>query len=184
MKNQIHQFTLYFNGPTEITDEMEDALYEAGCSDGILGRQNETLFVDFTRRAPSLLDAVLTATKQIETAIPGSRVSGMKPSPFLTQSELATLMSVSREYVRLLSSGHRGAGGFPAPVMSSEKRLYWDASNVLEWYSRVSNNTDAVELRKAKDLVTLFLALEIRNNQDEYKQALKILRELDSSVHI
>lgn len=179
---KTHQFTLYIDGPSEITDEMEDALYKARCSDGMLGIQNGSLFIDFIRKAPTLLKAVMSAVKQIEKAIPGAKVSGLKPSPFLTQSELAKVMDVSREYVRLLTSGQRGAGGFPAPVMSSRKRLYWDVSNVLEWYSKADVKAGNTDLRNAKDLVTLFLALEIRNNRDEYQRALEIIRELDA-VH-
>lgn len=82
MKHTTDEFILFIDGPTRITEEMESALFDAGCSDGILGKQNGALFMDFSREAPSFLDAVTSAKMQIERAIPKARVSGIKPSPF------------------------------------------------------------------------------------------------------
>ena len=175
-----YEFTLYLDGLVEIEEKVEDRLFGVGCSDGMLGMQNGTFFIDFVRQASSFYDAVLRAVKQIEKALPLVRVSGIDPSPFLTQSQLARLMDVSREYVRLLSSGERGRGGFPAPVISSEKQMYWDVSNVLQWFSQNKAQASKLDLQHAKDLVTLFLAFEIRNNRDEYKRAMSVIKELDA----
>lgn len=82
---------------------------------------------------------------------------------------------------------HRGnvvVENFPGRWMSSEKRLYWNVSNVLQWYSRTTGVTGKSTLRMAKDLVTLFLALEIRNNRDEYRKALEIIQALDQESDV
>ena len=73
-----HEFTLYLDGLVEIDEKVEDRLFKAGCSDGMLGKQNGAFFIDFVRQASSFYDAVLRAVKQIKSALPQVNVSGYK----------------------------------------------------------------------------------------------------------
>ena len=64
----VHCFSLIFSGPTELTQELEDPLYEAGCSDALLGIQNDEVFLDFHREAPSFRIALMSAIADVERA--------------------------------------------------------------------------------------------------------------------
>ena len=71
----IHQFTLIVEGPDLQSEPNLDALFEAGCDDGTVGRIGRSQYVDFDREAPTLADAVLGATEAIESAT----VTGSSP---------------------------------------------------------------------------------------------------------
>jgi hypothetical protein len=69
-----HEFILKLN--REVTDGEIEALYEAGCADagietGLLGT-----VMDFTRTAPSLAEALVSAVRDVEK-VPGLRAVGV-----------------------------------------------------------------------------------------------------------
>ena len=59
------EFTLVL---TERDDSLDDAdaLYEAGCSDGLVSTSEGVTRIDFGREAPSLADAVRSAIVDVE----------------------------------------------------------------------------------------------------------------------
>jgi hypothetical protein len=61
-------FTLRYLGVTELNRELEDALFEAGCDDALLGIQGGMIFLDFSRRASSFREALLSAIEDVEKA--------------------------------------------------------------------------------------------------------------------
>ena len=63
-----YDFTVYLQGTPELTDEMADALFEAGCDDGSPGSCERVVSIDFHREAKSLDEAVRTAVANIEAA--------------------------------------------------------------------------------------------------------------------
>lgn len=64
-------FTLIYSGPTELTQELEDAIFEAGCDDALLGIVEGRLILDFSRKAPSLREALFSAINDVErTGLP------------------------------------------------------------------------------------------------------------------
>src|SRR5262245_66171185 len=65
---QTWTFTLVLSGVRELTGEVEDALFEAGCDDALLGSRDAAVYLDFDRQAPSFRDAVLSAIAGVETA--------------------------------------------------------------------------------------------------------------------
>lgn len=61
-----HDFTLVLTGVTELTAEMEDALFEAGCDDATISVRSGRVFLAFTRTAPSFDEAVQSAVSDVK----------------------------------------------------------------------------------------------------------------------
>lgn len=62
------EFDVVLKGPTEITDEQADALFEAGCDDGTPASCDGVAWIHFDREAVSLEDAVRLAVSQVRAA--------------------------------------------------------------------------------------------------------------------
>jgi hypothetical protein len=65
---KTYSFTLILAGVTEITVDMADALFEAGCDDASPASCEGVVSVDFDREADSLGDAIGSAVKDVERA--------------------------------------------------------------------------------------------------------------------
>lgn len=68
-----HDFTLIIEGRDIHDDEVFDALYEAGCDDALVRSKDGTQYMDFTREAATLDEAISSAVRDIET-VDGVRV--------------------------------------------------------------------------------------------------------------
>src|SRR5438445_12283161 len=60
-----HDFTLVLSGIADLTPEVQDALFEAGCDDATLSMCCGRPFLTFTRTAPTLKDAILSAISDV-----------------------------------------------------------------------------------------------------------------------
>jgi hypothetical protein len=155
-----YDFTLILTGDV---DEHIDALYEAGCDDAPFGTVDGVPYADFTRDADTFADAVSTAIAAVES-VPGTRVVRIEPDDLVTATEIAERLGRTRESVRLLASGRRGAGDFPAPVSHTKSRSrLWRWSDVLAW----SGHADDVELARARLTAAVNAALELRAREPE-----------------
>jgi hypothetical protein len=65
---KTYSFTMVLSEVTEITVEMADALFEAGCDDSTPGSRCGVVYVHFDREAPTLGDAIGSAVKDVERA--------------------------------------------------------------------------------------------------------------------
>jgi hypothetical protein len=63
-----YDFTLVLKGPLELTEEVADALFEAGCDDGTPGTCNGVFTIDFHRQAVSLEQAIKSALSNVQSA--------------------------------------------------------------------------------------------------------------------
>ena len=63
-----YEFQVILAGVSEITDEISQALYEAGCDDGTPFSSEGVAAVGFTREAASLDDAIHSAIADIARA--------------------------------------------------------------------------------------------------------------------
>jgi hypothetical protein len=61
-------FTLVLTGVSDLTDDLADALFEAGCDDATPSVVNGKPLLDFSREAESLEKAVLAALEDIRRA--------------------------------------------------------------------------------------------------------------------
>ena len=50
----IHHFTLIVDGPDVQEEALIEALFEAGCDDGLVGRSEGVQYIEFDREAPDL----------------------------------------------------------------------------------------------------------------------------------
>ena len=74
-----HDFTLIIEGRDIHNDEVFDALYEAGCDDALFRSKDGTQYMDFTREAATLDEAISSAVRDIET-VDGVRVARIPDS--------------------------------------------------------------------------------------------------------
>jgi hypothetical protein len=63
-----YEFTLTLKGAPELTEEIADALFEAGCDDGTPGTCNRVFAIDFHREAASLESALQSAIANVRSA--------------------------------------------------------------------------------------------------------------------
>jgi hypothetical protein len=65
---KTHSFRLTLAGVSEVTDAMENALFESGCDDAGVGSCDGVVSLDFEREAGCLGDAIGSAVKDVERA--------------------------------------------------------------------------------------------------------------------
>jgi len=70
----VFSFTLEIEGADVMTDAAQDALFEAGCDDATFGVSNGIQTAEFDREATEFAEAVASAIKAVEAAVPGARV--------------------------------------------------------------------------------------------------------------
>lgn len=63
-----YEFTLILKGARELTEEIADRLYDAGCDDGTPGTCNGVFSIDFHREAHSLESALRSAIAHVKSA--------------------------------------------------------------------------------------------------------------------
>ncbi len=63
-----YEFTLILRGSLELTEEIADKLFEAGCDDGSPGTCSGVFSIDFHREAGSLDEAIRSAIRDVRSA--------------------------------------------------------------------------------------------------------------------
>lgn len=63
-----YEFTLILRGSPELTEEIADKLFAAGCDDGTPGTCGGVFSIDFTREADSLEHAIASAIDDVKRA--------------------------------------------------------------------------------------------------------------------
>lgn len=150
-----HHYTLVIDGEV---DAHIDELFEAGCDDATFGSVDGTQYAEFDREADSLAHAILSAIGDVES-VEGLRVTRVEPNELVTLSEIATRLGRTRESVRLLAAGKRGAD-FPAPASHLRTRnKLWRWTDIAAWDGRLS----AADLVASRVLIAANAALELRN---------------------
>lgn len=111
-----HESTLIVEGPDLQHESIIESLYQAGFDDAAVGRVGSIQYLDFGREADSFADAMFSAMEDVESAVLGVRVVRLEPDDLVAMSEIAERVGRTLQSVRLLVSGDRGPGGFPAPA--------------------------------------------------------------------
>lgn len=155
-------FTLIVEGPDLQADDVVDALFEAGCDDALVGRADGIQYLDFERESDSLEDAVLSAVANSER-VQGVEVVRIADAGLASMADIAARTGRTRESVRLLISGERGPGGFPAPVTDPRGRYrLWRISEVERWVRL--HGSEIEESRDDHVLAAINAGLELRKH--------------------
>ncbi|MDQ3758293.1 MAG: hypothetical protein M3394_10640 [Actinomycetota bacterium] len=70
----VFNFTLTVEGADILADEAQDALFDAGCDDATFSESSGVQHGEFDRKAEEFAEAVASAIKAVESAVPGARV--------------------------------------------------------------------------------------------------------------
>ncbi len=62
----VYEFTMILSKGTELTEELAEALFEAGCDDGSPGSSQGVVSIDFHRDADSLEAAIRSAIADVQ----------------------------------------------------------------------------------------------------------------------
>jgi hypothetical protein len=176
-----YEFTLKLN--REVTDDEIDALYEAGCDDAGIETGPLGTVAYFSREAPSLAEAIVSAARDIDK-VPGLRAVGVKCDNMVTLLDIAKRAGVSREAVRLWAAGQRGPGGFPKPfLVTTGGEKLWDREQVTDWLEQYQRRTTVVDIVHTTDMPPGDVSLRIMMTADRVLAAREALRsEPDDDV--
>lgn len=161
-----YQFTLILDGVDDTTPNLEDILFGAGCDDALINFKNGTVYLDFDRESENLEEAVISAIKDIESAIVGAKVVSVAPEHLVSLTDIGERISLTRQAISLYILGQRGKGGFPKPVLKiNNKSPLWKWSSVAEWFYQQGKISDHSIIDFANILEEINIALELRNEK-------------------
>ena len=164
-----YEFELVLTNVPELTTEVEDSLYEAGCDDATLSVQFGRMFLSFSREAPSLKDAILSAIRDVKKANIGAEVIRVGVCDLVTQAEIARRLGRARQVVHQYITGQRGPGGFPAPVCS--KPPLWAWREVASWLGQ-NDMIKPEAVREAEQTAIINSALELQQHRKQLDSGL------------
>jgi len=164
-KQAEYDFSLVLEGVEQITQQVEDALFVAGCDDSTLSRRHGRLYLTFTRQASSLKDAIISAIKQVRSAGIGARVLRVDSCDLVTQAEIARRIGRTRQIVSQYIKGLRGPGNFPAPACNiTDGAPLWHWCEVAYWLCENSILKEE-DFREAQDLTVINSVLELEHQR-------------------
>lgn len=135
-----YHFTLIVDGSDLQDDARVEALFASGCDDAVVGRVDGIQYVDFDREGPSLGQAVMAAVADLEQ-LDEVQVVRVADAGLASMADIARRTGRTRESVRLLVTGARGPGGFPAPVTDPRSRYRrWRWLDVSRWFAERLGN--------------------------------------------
>ena len=127
-----YQFTITFSLPEsgKNPEEFLDALYEAGCSDALVGiGQVGLISLEFDREASDAVEAMRSAIEDVRKAIPEAQIAEASPD-LVGMAEIADVLGVTRQMVRKYALSK---AEFPRPVHTSEAVALWHLVEVVNW---------------------------------------------------
>ena len=155
-----YDFALILTGVNELTSEVEDSLFVAGCDDATLSVQYCFIYMEFSRTATSLKDAILSAIRDVRNANIGADVWRVDESNLVAPAEIARRIGRSRQLVHQYMTGKRGPGGFPTPECNlTDGAPLWSWCAVSYWLSQ-NDMIRPEELQNAESVATINNALE------------------------
>ncbi|KAA1155317.1 DNA-binding protein [Pseudoalteromonas sp. FUC4] len=171
-----YEFSLVLSGVDETTPNLDDALFEAGCDDGLVCTYNNTVYVDFMREAINYKQAVMSAIKNVESAGLNARVISVDAGDLVGISDIAQLSELSKKTISAYKDGKRGKGNFPSPIQRIKNTSpIWRWSDVATWLAEHGK----IDIELAKNaLITEAInqALQQRNPKPIVKELVNKLQ--------
>ena len=129
-----HDFAPILEGIGDLTDDVMNRLFDAGCDDATFSMRYGLVFAEFSRPAESYRAAVLSAIQNVRGADVGAEVLRVNTCDLVTPADIARRVDRSRELVSKYIRGDRGPGGFPPPecFLADDKPL-WTWCAVSHW---------------------------------------------------
>ncbi len=169
------EFTLVLKGRwDDLTFEMADAFYEAGCDDGTVAYSGGQISIAFGREAESAQAAVLSAIADVREA--GYEVERIAETDAVAQADMAARLGKSRQYVHHLVTGARGPGDFPRPIAADGPKWSW--REVSAWLAD-AGLADASLAETARVLAAVDAALAYRAVK---RDSPKLLKAVEAAV--
>jgi hypothetical protein len=154
-----YEFTLRLD--REVTADEADTLYGVFHDGSIVTGPGETE-IEFTREAPTLAVAIVSAIRDVES-VGNLRVTGAGQEDLVSMLDIARRTRRSREAVRLWAAGQRGPGGFPSPAWESPAgERFWRWPAVARWVREHLNlavDVEPDEIRWADEILKARQAL-------------------------
>jgi hypothetical protein len=174
-----YDFALIVGGVKELTPEVEDALFKHGCDDATLSIQYGMLYVEFSRKAASLKDAILSAIHDVQNAGIGAQVLRVDECTLVTMADIARRINRSRQLIHQYITGVRGPGGFPPPECSiTDGKPLWAWCAVSYWLMQ-NNLLRPEESWNAEVVAAINNALESARQRDRHPDLVdEVNREL------
>jgi hypothetical protein len=138
-RNKEYEFTLVVDSIQDMTPEMAEALFEAGCDDATVGISGGVFEAIFHRESSSFEAAVLSAMSDIRKAVPEAAGFRLDHRDLVSQADIARRTGISRQTVNLYTMGKRTASGkrdlgdFASPVSECDEGALYSWSDVTEW---------------------------------------------------
>ena len=139
-------FTLVLQNAGVHLTNLEDLLFEAGCSDALICSYNSTVYLEFDRTAVSADIAISSAINDITEA--GLHIASIQEGGVASMAEIANRAGLTRAAINNYSKAVRGPGNFPEPLfgLASGSPLYsWP--EVAQWlyqHGKINHNLAAV----------------------------------------
>ncbi len=129
------EFTLKFNLSDSAIepDAYIERLEKEGCDDALIGvGQKKRIALQFNREAETAIEAVVSAIKDVERAIPDAKLIEATPD-IVGLSDIAAVLNFSRQNMRKLMLNN--IASFPVPIHEGKVSL-WHLFNVLTWFKK------------------------------------------------
>ena len=160
---ETYTFTLILDNA--IGEAAADQLFDAGLDDAGIGGINGEPCLDVDREAKSLLEAIVSAVRQVDS-FEGVGVVRVDGEDLVSQTEIAERTGKSRQAVNHWIKRDRHRSEFPPPAYGSQSRSpLWRWSDVGAWLG----STD--EVRERDRVIALVNAtLLARNNARDERE--------------
>jgi hypothetical protein len=177
-----YDFALALAGVTELTPEIEDALFEAGCDDATPSVRFGRVYLTFSRTAPTLQEAIFSAMRDVKKAAVGADVLRIDTCDLVTQADIGRRIGRSRQLVHQYITGERGPKGFPPPVCHiADESPLWMWCEVAYWL-RQNDMIKEDDLREARLVAMINNVLELKHQRRLDPQlAEEVLKSVDSN---
>jgi hypothetical protein len=145
------EFTLKFNlSDSSIEpDAYIECLEKEGCDDALIGvGQKKRIALQFNREAETAIEAVVSAIKDVEKAIPDAKLIEATPD-IVGLSDIAEVLNFSRQNMRKLMINN--IVSFPVPIHEGRVSL-WHLFNVLTWFKKEKSHAveeNLIDIAKA-----------------------------------